>query len=466
MSNIDNLPWIIFYIDMTLNDKQMLYKMMEIFEQMNAPVIESTQNSFIVIKNNNLIQNIFSFFFCSNKNNPKIKVIIHFIKNQYNRIVEMQSLQGFQIENETLIINYLKKCIPIIKKIKILDSSKGNFLTLEDELQKGFMEYIEKEATNIRSSNIISIIDINKINKNNKNRTKRMNDSIDNSRSNFLVESSDMVEKINKHASNYYEIYKILSQNKYDIGRIMTSFINEFKIKNEHVEKNYMRLPEQMKEIIKIRNICDETFSNYFNMGKSFRLNDELPKQAKTAIDNFIFNKLYFLLYELYNRKYKEENEEFLKKKKMIKEIYTIEGIMNYLEIKPQFRCLEAYENSGHSSLCIPFRSTIDNLNKLEFEQNPHIKFNTLIEAGLELRNTALGNNNGRNDINSMDDELPIFIYCSTQINTKNAFAEYHMIKDYINYSSKNLVESKVLANFYSSILFISKEWDIKKAKI
>jgi hypothetical protein len=81
----------------------------------------------------------------------------------------MQSLQGFQIENETLIINYLKKCIPIIKKIKILDSSKGNFLTLEDELQKGFMEYIEKEATNIRSSNIISIIDINKINKNNKN---------------------------------------------------------------------------------------------------------------------------------------------------------------------------------------------------------------------------------------------------------------------------------------------------------
>jgi hypothetical protein len=220
-----------------------------------------------------------------------------------------------------------------------------------------------------------------------------------------------------------------------------------------------------MKEIIKIRNTCHETFSNYFNMGKSFRLNAEIAKQSKTAIDNFIFNKLYFKLYELYNRKYKEENEEFLQKKKMIKEIYTIEEIMNYLEIKPQFRCLEAYENSGHSPLCIPYRSTIDYLNKLELEQNPHIKFNTLIEAGLELRNTALGNNKGRNDINSMDDELPIFIYCSTQINTKNAFAEYHMIKDYINYSSKNLVESKVLANFFSSILFISKEWILKRQK-
>ena len=293
----------------------------------------------------------------------------------------------------------------------------------------------------------------------------RMNKSINNSRCNFLVESSDMIEKINNHASNYYKIYKILSQDKYDAGRIMISFINEFKIKNEHIEKNYMKLPEQMKEIIKIRNTCDETFSNYFNMGKSFRINDEMASQSKTAIDNYIFNKLYFKLYELYNRKYKEENEEFLKKRKMINEIYTIEEIMNYLEIKPKFRCLEAYENSGHSSLCIPFRSTIDNLNKIEFEQNPHIKFKTLIEAGLELRNTALGSSNGNNDINSMDDEVPIFIYCLTQISTKNALAEYYMINDYIQYSSMIIKESQVLANYISSILFISKDWDIKSCK-
>jgi len=454
-------PWILVNIDMAFNDKQMLQKMMENFEQIGTSVIECTQNSFIVIKNNNFIQNICSFFFCSN--NPKIQIIIHFMKNQYNRNVELKSLQGLQIKSEALIIDYFKKLIPIIKNIKILDFSKGYFSTIEDELQKGFMEYIEREGTNIRSSNIL-YINMDKNNKINKNRRIKLNNSINNSRSNFLVESSDMIEKINYHASNYYKIYKILSQDKYDAGRIMISFINEFKIKNEHIEKNYMRLPEQMKEIIKIRNECNETFSNNFNMGKSFRLNDEMEKQSKIAIDNFIFNKLYFQLYELYNRKYKEENEEFLKKKKMIQEIYTIEEIMNYLEIKPKFRCLKAYENSGHSSLCLPFRSTIDNMNKIQFEQNPYIKFNTLIEAGLELRNTALGNNNGKNDIVSMDDELPIFIYCSTQISTKNALAEYHMIKDYIKYSSITM-ESQVLENCISSILFISKEWDIKKDK-
>ena len=133
---------------------------------------------------------------------------------------------------------------------------------------------------------------------------------------------------------------------------------------------------------------------------------------------------------------------------------------MDFLGIKSQFRCLEGYKNSGYSPLCLPFKSTIDTMNKIEYEQNPNIKFNTLIEAGLELRNSILGNQNGKIDLNSMDDELPIIIYCSTQINIKNAPAEYHMIEDYIKYSNLNIEESKVLTNSLGAILYISQEWD------
>ena len=320
------------------------------------------------------------------------------------------------------------------------------------------MDLIDRQGKNIKNSNILSI-NINNIN--------RINNLplLNNSRSNFIDENTNMLQKINKHASTYYEIYKILSQDNYDVGRTMTSFINEFKIKNEHIEKNYTRLPEQMKEIIETRNICNDTFSNYFNMGKTFRLNDEIAKQSLNAIDNYIFNKVYYQLYELYNRKYQKENDEFLAKKKIINSHYTIEEIMITLGIKPQFRCIEEYENSGNSPLCLPFKSTIDNMNKIEFEQNPNVKFNTLIEAGLELRNTILGNNNNKKDLNSMDDELPIFIYCSTQIITKNAPAEYHMIEDYIKYSNMNINESKVLTNSIGAILFIAKQWDLNNKK-
>ena len=455
MSENTNLPWILVNIDMLLNDKQMLRKMLLIFDELGATPIENTitQNSFIVIKKStNIIHNLCSIFFRSTANVPKIQVIFRFMKNQYNRLVEIKTLQGFPSETENLILNYLKKCIPFSKSIKIVRYSPGHFSNIEDELQKEFIDIIEKKGKNIKSSNILSI---------------NMN-NLNNSKSNFIDENTNMLQKINKHASTYYEIYKILSQENYDVGRTMTAFINEFKIKNEHTEKNYTRLPEQMKEIIETRNICNNTFSNYFNMGKAFRLNDDMAKQSLTAIDNFIFNKLYYQLYELYDRKYKKENEEFLSKKKIINAHYTIEEIMNILGIKKQFRCLEEYENSGHSPLCLPFKSTIDNMNKIEYEQNPNIKFNTLIEAGLELRNTILGNGNNsgnKKDLISMDDELPIFIYCSTQINTKNAPAEYHMIEDYIKYTSMNINESKVLTNSMGAILFISKQWDLNNLK-
>ena len=230
MTENNILPWILINIDMTYNDKQMLQKMIEIFQQVGASVIENTisQNSFIVIKKNtNFIKNICSIFFNSSSSIPKIQVIFRFMENQYNRLVEIKSLQGYHIENETLIINYLKKCIPYSKSLKIIRFSAGYFDTIEEELEKGYMEYLAKQGKNIKRSNILNI-NINKANKN-KNRN--------NSSVNFIEEKANMLQTINKNAAKYYEIYKILSQNNYDAGRTMTAFINEFKIKNEHIEK-------------------------------------------------------------------------------------------------------------------------------------------------------------------------------------------------------------------------------------
>ena len=150
MTENNNLPWILVNIDMTYSNKQMLQKMIEAFQQVGTSVIENTitQNSFIVIKKNtNIIQNICSIFFRPSST-PKIQVILRFLKNQYNRLVEIKSLQGYHLENETLIINYLKKCIPFSKSIKIIRFSPGYFETIDDELQKEYMEYLDKQGKN------------------------------------------------------------------------------------------------------------------------------------------------------------------------------------------------------------------------------------------------------------------------------------------------------------------------------
>jgi hypothetical protein len=48
-----------------------------------------------------------------------------------------------------------------------------------------------------------------------------------------------------------------------------------------------------------------------------------------------------------------------------------------------------------------------------------------------------------------MDDELPLFIYITTQINLKNVLVELNMINDYLQFSKSLDKESKVLTNLF-----------------
>ena len=451
MSN-SNLPWILINIEMTLNDTEMKLKMMELIKLMGMSIIDGSikDSSFQFAKRQkNIIKNFCSSMFNRKGESSEFQVTFQFLKDKYNRLVEIRSLKGNNYINELTIISYIRKTVKLSKSMKIVRVSSGYFLNLESDLEKDFLEK-EKNENNINNQNNNN----NLLNNNQKN-------SINGSNT-YIEENISMLESINKQATSFYEIYKILSQENYSVGKDLAIFINEFKIKNENIEKSYQKLPEQMKEIINMRNKCDNTFSNYFNMGKEIKKNENVAKNSKIAIEKFIFNKVYYQLYELYKKRYEKENELYLEKKKKINEKYSIKQIMEYLEIRPKFRCLEEYEAFNESQLCLPFKSTIDYINKIEYEQNPKSKFDTLIEAGLELRNTILGCHGGKNELNSMDDELPIFIYCSTQTNIKNAPAEYHMVEDYLHFASAELDESKVVTNVMSSILFICNGWEIK----
>jgi len=46
-----------------------------------------------------------------------------------------------------------------------------------------------------------------------------------------------------------------------------------------------------------------------------------------------------------------------------------------------------------------------------------------------------------------MDDELPLFIYLTTQINVRNIIVELNMVEDYLHFSDNLDKESKVLTN-------------------
>jgi hypothetical protein len=58
-----------------------------------------------------------------------------------------------------------------------------------------------------------------------------------------------------------------------------------------------------------------------------------------------------------------------------------------------------------------------------------------------------------------MDDELPLFIYLTTQVNIKNFPVQLHMIEDYLLFSKSIDKESKVLTNLFV-IFCLILEWN------
>ena len=418
------LPFVLVNIDATLSDEQLRDKLKEVMLSLGTHISgEPSQNSFCVVKKEKNVFKNFCQAFWNNKNElTTIQITIKFLENRYDRLVELKEITGSQIDGENLILNFLKKFTKISKDIKIIRKAEGYFNSLETTLNNSFSEQNHEINKKIGS--------------------------------NYINENATMLETINKEATNYYEIYKILTQENYELGKSVTIFINDFKIKNNDIEQSKNLLPQQMKEIISMINSCEDTFNNYFNKNGA----ENTYKFAKPAIEKFIFNKLYFQLYDLYSSKYDEDNKKYLAKKELINEKLSIEKIMEYLEVKEPFKCLNEYEKSKKSENSKPYKSTIDYVNKMEYEQNPKIKFDTILGAGLDLRNTILGNNNGKCELKSMDDELPIYIYICTQINIKNICAELHIIEDYLLNAFPEEEESKVLRNMMSAVLFISND--------
>ena len=68
---------------------------------------------------------------------------------------------------------------------------------------------------------------------------------------------------------------------------------------------------------------------------------------------------------------------------------------------------------------------------------------------------------NGKYELDSMDDELPIIIFIATQVKVNNLFAELNIIDDYIKSILRDdLIQNKMVTNILSSLMFITKMWN------
>ena len=381
------------------------------------------------------IKNIFQVITILKKDeNNFTSGINYYLNDYYERKIAIKTIRGSEKNVINFIIKYLKLFSASVNKIKIIKQSKI--------FSKYNLEQILNEEIQKRKELLLKSINYPK-----KNFIQ------------FREEEETIVEKSNKKANQYYEIYKTLSNTEYELGKSIFDFVEKFKNKYNEItspdsEEKIEDLNTRplMVDIVKMIELTTNTLNCNFNNNNNFNSNF-----FATASEQFIFNKIYHYLYNIYSKKYEKENEEYLSIKKDIKDSITINDIINSAGIDNKYK--------GNTNEC-PYQNVIETINKIEYEKYLKNKFKILTQSSLEMRNYILDYTSGKEELVSMDDELPIVIYITTQLNIKNLFAELNMIDDYIKCTMRDdLVQNKMVTNLLSGLLYICKNWDSKTKK-
>jgi len=455
----NQLPLIIISVSVKMNSNQFMNGLNNTFEKYNYRnicTIKDTDKDNIRVyeyRSKNCISNLFSKISCKNKNKNQFIVytnlkrdennfdtgINSFLSDTYERKITIKTVKGNKESAIKALIQILKNYCLNIDKIQLIKQSK---CFLKYNLDETFKKIINEQKSKIYNKLCSSISN------------KDGNDQILNRRVNQKIIENTLVEKTNNNAVRYYEMYKVFSKNEYELGKTISEFVekfkNEYKMENiEKINENDIDTKSAMMKIVNILEVSTNILNSTFNNNEEISIENDASFFAD-ASENFILNKIYPILYNIYDMKYKKDNDVYLQKKKEINSKMSVDEIFAKMEIKQKLR--------GNDKQ--PFKYVIDIINKITFEKSLKRKFETITQASLELRNCVLDYTNCKFELESMDDELPITIYITTQINVDNLFAELFMIDDYIKFSLRDTTkQNKMVTNLLSSLMYISKDW-------
>jgi len=445
-----NLPLVIITVSVNLNSNQFLKLIENIFMQLKYKLIcniKDTEYENINIfeyHSKNCCENL-KYLFAKKfiRNQFQVITILKSNENNFNtginsflndtkeRKLSIKTIKGNEQNVIQSIINFLQKFCITMNKIKIIKQSKS---LLKYNLEKKLLKIINNRKNEIyKKSNIPNDL---LINSKNSNYSK-------------LIDDETYVEKTNYQASKYYELYRILSKKDYELGKTLNNFVETFKKKYQSLTISQIYNIDTkliMMDIVKIIELLINTLNSTYNNSQN---NDSI--YFALASEQFLFSKIYYVIYDLYDKRYKKNNNDFLLVQKEINEKLSIKEIIKKIGIKEKFKSNEE----------IPYKSVIDMLSMILFERSLRKKFEILTSASLEIRTCVLEYSNGKYELDSMDDELPIIIYIATQIKIANIFAELNIVDDYFRIISRDdLIQNKMITNLLSSLMFVTKMWD------
>ena len=234
----------------------------------------------------------------------------------------------------------------------------------------------------------------------------------------------------------YYQVSRFLSNGEMPAGKLFQSFLEEFWTKYEDINAS----TSKTREIINYIRVLVDNISEI--------IIKSVPQYTKIAVEKYIYSKVFQQLKKIFGEKKSSTTLEFLKKREIFRS-KTYEELMSQLEIKEKFRI------KGNND---PYLSAIESLNNLDKHTSPIDKLNCILESTTHMKTTVIDYWKGREELETMDDQLPviIFIVCRTSLDSLPAQIEF--LIDYTRCNSGMDNENRLLVNYDAAISFIVNE--------
>lgn len=95
----------------------------------------------------------------------------------------------------------------------------------------------------------------------------------------------------------------------------------------------------------------------------------------------------------------------------------------------------------------LPYIDAINELRKISSLKSPKEKLGALLMMHSLMKSAVVDFHRGKEEVCSMDEELPILIYILSQANLKNGAAEFNLIDDYVQLDPSLESERRLMTN-------------------
>jgi len=268
----------------------------------------------------------------------------------------------------------------------------------------------------------------------------------------------------NLESYSFYEFRKILSSDQYAIGKKVAEFLKDFFESYGDIKASAPLLPQPMAKIFYKINEVTETFFADFNYGKSETR--KMMPFCKTSVEKFIFEKVFTNLYGMYQLKFEKQSTMFREKTaEILKEKNPLKHL-KYLDVPLKFWLIHADRLDENKELKeplqdyeIPYINAINEFAKISKVRSPKEKLGVLLMMHSLMKSSVVEYHKGKQEIASMDEELPILIYVVLQCQIDNISAELNFIDDYVQLDPTLESEKRLMTNIKVSVQYISEEW-------